>query len=339
MTEVVVWAAAVLAFAAASLVVAVALRRLHFARAERSRLAAETLLRPVALALVEGEPVDLAPLGEREAQTLAGLLARYARWLSGDALGHIAAFFEETGGVARELAALEDRRAWRRATAAHVLGDMAARAAVPALLDSLEDPAREVRAAAARSLGRLGAARAAEPLVLALAERRIPRAVAGQALLTVGPPALPGLTALVGHPSAEARAFAVELVGLVGDASHAALLVERLRDTSAEVRAKACRALGRVGADEAAAELRTALRDRIPFVRTTAATALGLIGDRDAVPALLAEARDETFFEAAQAAARALARIDPATVVAAAADPGAGPHLREAADLLAVRAA
>ncbi len=102
------------------------------------------------------------------------------------------------------------------------------------------------------------------------------------------------------------------------------------------MRAKACRALGRLGADEAATELVTALQDRIPFVRATAAIGLGMIGDVDAADDLVAQARDDRF-SAAQSAARTLARIDPARAHVEAKRPGAGPHLVEASDLLAVQ--
>jgi len=47
---------------------------------------------------------------------------------------------------------------------------------------------------------------------------------------------------------------------------------------------------------------------------------------------LLAHAREGPF-EAARAAAAAAARIDPRAVVAAAEQPGAGPHVEAAADL------
>jgi HEAT repeat protein len=214
---------------------------------------------------------------------------------------------------------------------------MGSRRAVPTLLGLMDDRAREVRAAAARSLGRLGAAEAVEPLVYAFAERRLPRSIAGQSLLAIGPAALERLRGLAGAEEPEARAFAVELVGFLGDASDDRLLVDRLRDTSAEVRARAARALGRLGAEEATAELTRALDDRISFVRGAAADALAVVGDRRAVPRLLALAREDEF-DAAQAAARAAASLAPDAVVAAAGKPGAATHLLEAADLIAVRA-
>jgi hypothetical protein len=337
-TTALAWCAIVCGVASAGCTVVLALRRLALARQERRRAEAEARLRPLAVMLVEGEVPDASTLEAGDAEILAGVLARYSRWLTGDARSHVARFFEREGGVDAEMRALGDRRAWRRATAAYTLGDMASTRAAPALVAALDDHARAVRAAAARSLGRLGAADAAEPLVLALVEGRVPRAVAGQALLAIGPNALPRLAELVDHDDATVRASVIELIGLLGDAAAAAFLLERLRDASAEVRAKAARALGRLAADEAAAGLRAALRDRIPFVRVSAAHALGMVGDRDSVGDLLRVARADAVPDVAQAASGAVGRIAPDLLLRAATVPDAGPHVHEAADLLELRA-
>lgn len=329
-------AAAVLAAVDLCLTILLALRRLQLAREERVRGVLEERLRPVALALLDGEPPATGQLPEPEARALGQLVGRYARWVSGEARERAAAFFEQRGEIARQTGLLSDRRAWRRAAAAYTLGDMGSAAAVAPLLRVLGEAERDVRSAAARSLGRLGAVEAVEPLVYALAQRAVPRAVAGTALLAIGQAALPALRGLDRRVEPEVRASAVELLGLLGGAGDAPLLIERLGDSSAEVRAKAARALGRLGAEDAAGQLRAALGDRIAFVRASAAFALGSMRDSAALGALLAQAREDRF-EAAQAAARAAARIDPEAVHAAAR--GGGAHLQEAADLLAVRSA
>jgi HEAT repeat protein len=322
------WCSVALAAAGTLSVCVLAGRRVVVARAERAREQAERRLRPLALALLDGDDVDLGHLSAVEAELFAALLRRYGRNLRGDDTARIATFFEEGGWVERQLANLSRRSAWRRATAAFTLGDMGSARAVPALTAALHDASLEVRAAAARSLGVLGATDAVEPLVYALAERRIPRSVAGQALLVIGPAALPALRELETAPEAEARAFAVELVGLLGTPADGVRLVERLRDSSAEVRAKAARSLGRLGAREGTSALRAALDDRIPFVRVAAASALGVIGDVDALPALLLMARSDAF-DPARAAAHTAARLAPG--VAAAEE---SPHMQEAVDLL-----
>jgi hypothetical protein len=331
----VAWASVPLAGLGVILVCLLAVRRVALAREERRRLEAEQRLRPLALTLLDGATPS-RELSRADAETLAALLGRFARSLSGEARAHVAAFFEEHGFVARSLAELERRQGWRRAQAAFTLGDMASPRAVEPLIAALADNDSDVRAVAARSLGRLGDVDAVEPLVYALVQGRVPRAVAGQALLSLGQSSLPRLRQLVRAAEPEVRAVAVELIGLLGDAGEGPLLIGRICDSSAEVRAKTCRALGRLGASEAARELRTTLVDRVPFVRATAAHALGSLGDRTAAPSLLRQAQYDSF-DPAQAAARALAKVDPASLWAAARQPGgAGAHVAEAADLTAV---
>jgi HEAT repeat protein len=310
-------------------------RRLSLARAERRRVAVEERLRPVALAIVHGDTPRLADLIQThvDAAAFASLLARLGRQVRGGATERIAAFFEQRGYVEHELDALRARRAWRRASAAYALGDMGSGSAAAALLERLvEDSDRDVRSASARSLGRLRSVEAATALLEALVQQRLPRAIAGQALLELGPGAVPGLLVLVGHEDPALRAWAVELVGLVGAAGDASPVLDRLQDASAEVRERAARALGRLGAREAAAGLRSALDDRVPGVRAAAAFALGQLRDREAADALLRQARDDSF-DPAQAAAEALARVDEPFLLAAAEAEDSSPHLREAADL------
>jgi NAD(P)-dependent dehydrogenase (short-subunit alcohol dehydrogenase family) len=94
----------------------------------------------------------------------------------------------------------------------------------------------------------------------------------------------------------------------------------------------AARALGRLGASASAAELREALGDPAPFVRTAAAHALGRIGDRDAFDALALVAQVDDY-DPAQAAAHALAAIDPRRTRDLGAREDASAHLHEAAAL------
>ena len=117
---------------------------------------------------------------------LASLLARYAQWLSGTSRERSPTGSSCTARSAVGCARLRDRRAFRRAAAAHSLGDMGFTAAVAALITRCRDPVRDVRAAAARSLGRIGSAVAAPELVRALAARRAAAAVGAQALLAIG---------------------------------------------------------------------------------------------------------------------------------------------------------
>ena len=162
----------------------------------------------------------------------------------------------------------------------------------------------------------------------------MPRAVAGLALLEIGPPAVPALEELLASEDENVRATAVELIGRMGCARDGERLLACLDDPSAEVRARASRALGRLGSAEASRKLRRALDARVPFLRAAAAVGLGRMGDPDALEQLIAQAcLDE--FTPARAAATAAAKISPERVTEAAACEGAGDLLREEADRIA----
>jgi HEAT repeat protein len=336
MTEALLLSAVALTGATVLSIVVLAVRRVVLARDERLRRELEPKLRPAAFALMDGEEPDFSALDERGAQVLAGMLNRYAHVLSGESRAYVCAYFERNGHVTREIKRTHDRRAWRRAAAAHSLAEMGSVAAQPALLRLLGDDEIDVREAAARGLGMLLSVEAVEPLIRALVSGAVPRAIAAQALLTIGASAVPQLRELAASDNDAIRGRAVELIGLVGDASDADIPLEHMRDPAAEVRARSAMSLGRLGAREAGLELRLGLEDRIPFVRTNAATALGWVGDHRAVDELVHRAREDTF-DPARAAAQALARIDPARLSAEAEREDSGPHLAEAADALAVR--
>jgi len=168
------------------------------ARDERLRAETEVALRPVALALLEGEEVSVEELSVQDQIALADLLGRYGRLVRGVDTGRIAAFFERRGAIDYELDQTRSRRVWRRATAAFALGDMGSPRAIPRLLALLDDRNRDVRAAAARSLGRLGAEEAVEPLVYAFVDSHLPRSVTGQARRPED--ALPAASSLAAGP-------------------------------------------------------------------------------------------------------------------------------------------
>jgi HEAT repeat protein len=317
------------------LLLALAVRRIQLAARERRHAEAEQRVRPLAIALLEGEDMERPTLSEDDQTVLAEVLSRYSRKLSGDATVRIGDYFRSSGGLEAALARLRSRRAWKRAAAAYALGDMQCPEAAPDLLSALDDRSGEVRAAAARSLGRLGASDLTLPLIEALLARRVPRGIASVALVELGPAALPELLRIADHPEPQVRATAVTLLGLVGDSGDSAVAVRALRDPSAEVRAAAAEALGRIGASSAETDLRAALSDRAHFVRALAAGSLGAIDAAAALPKLLEIARTDRF-RPARAAAQAVARIDPRALREAAAQPGAGPHLHEAADLEAL---
>ena len=310
-------------------------RRFWLERAERRRRAAAGRVRPAVLALIDGDERAGEGLTGIDADAFAGLLGRYAVALRGEARRRITRWFEEHGAVARELARLRDRRAWRRAQAAFTLGDMGSATAVPALVSALEDRDSAVRAAATRSLGHLQATEAIAPAIEAANDRRVPRSVVTAAALELGTPVVPRLIPLLRHERPEVRSAAASLYGLLEIGGDTEPLVEILHDPSPRVRGTAAAALARVADASAADALLEALADDDEAVRTAAATALGAIGGDETVDALIKMARRDAF-EPARAAAHAAANIDPARVRVEAEAPGAGLFLAEAADLAAL---
>lgn len=314
------------------LLITLAIRRALFVSHARRYAAAVRRVRPIAISMVEGENDARPVLPTGDQAVLAEVLGRYSRQLTGGDRTRVAEYFRGSDALAQSLRQLSSRRAWRRAAAAYRLGDMGCEEVAPPLFAALDDGNRTVRAAAARSLGRLKIVDAAKPLVEALVSGRVPNGVAGEALVELGPAAVPELRAIAEHPNHQLRATAITLLGLVGDSADSPLVVRCLGDPSAEVRAAAAETLARIGGPPAEAALRSTLDDRIAFVRAGAAGALGVIGSREALPRLLEIARSDAF-RPARAAAQAVARISPKVLLAAAEEPDAGPHLHQAADL------
>jgi hypothetical protein len=335
MVDVLLTASVALAGMSVGMVVVLVSRRLVLSVRERRRTVLERRLEPAALDVIDGEIDPSRAFSRRESHALAAMVARYSRRLAGDSRGNVARFFVQRGDVAREIRGLRSRRVWRRASSAFALGDMASHEAVGALIAALDDRRRDVRAAAARSLGLLGSADAVPRLVECLAAHTVPEGVAGFALLSVGDAARGPLRGLLAHEGAGVRSVAAELLGFVGSAADGHALIGALADPSADVRAAAARALGRVGDDEAAAAVRVALDDRMPFVRTAAAHSLAALDDIDATDALARQAQTDAH-EPAQAAARALALVDPDEAVTRGRAPGASRHLLQAAGLAAL---
>jgi HEAT repeat protein len=312
-------------------------RRWELARRDRRRLATEDRLKQVALELMAfGAAAVPADLSEAEKEALADVLGRYARTVRGTSHERIVEYFSAEGTIERELAILAGPgSAWRRATAAFRLGDIAHVAVAAALIDALRDREPEVRIAAARSLGRLRVPDAGGELVAAAAERRVPEALVRWALLQIGVASVPQLRELLASEDQGVRAAAIQLLGRLGGLSDAAQVEAHLRDSSALARAAAARALGRLGAERHVPPLLDALEDRLPRVRASAAIALGYLRDRRALPALTEHAESDVF-DVASEAARAVVRIDPAAGAERARDTGSD-HLREAVDLAAIR--
>lgn len=182
-------------------------------------------------------------------------------------------------------------------------------AAIRLLRDLAQDG--QVRALAALALGASGDARALDPLVEALEDRRPP---AGYADLPAGTVAegMAGTFAQRLRSLHNVRAHAAVALGRLGDRRAVPPLLKALADPDPVLRTQAAAALGRLKAGEAVPSLIGALQDTDAGVRQTAATALGIMGDPSAVPSLVQALQDAAEGVRARAAA-ALGRLgDPA---------------------------
>jgi HEAT repeat protein len=306
-------------------------RRVQAQAGQRRHAESRVRLEPLAHALLDGEPPGTA--ARRDEHALTQILAELAPALTGESRDAIAGHFEASGAVARVSRKLADPRAHRRAEHAALLGDMCSSLAEVPLLQALNDRDPDVRLAAARSLGRLKPRTAAGPLLFALVQGLVPRAVAANALLSIGAAALPGIRNLLHDDQPAARANAVELLGRLGNPRDSESLRERLGDDAPLVRRRACEALARLGADDAGDALEELLSDAVADVRMSAAAALGTVGDERSAPTLLRLVQHDCV-EVAEVAARALSAVAPALVEHLGEAADANPQLRHAASLL-----
>ena len=195
---------------------------------------------------------------------------------------------------------LKDREVDVRQTAASVLGEMNARAAIPKLVEALDDEALEVSFTAARSLWNLGDRRGKDVLLAVLAgERGVSaglvrgtmrdakkrlRDPAGLAMLGVkegagiflGPAAM-GITVfeeLRKDGSASARTLSAELLTKDSDPATIKVLEEALDDKNWLVRAAVVKALAIRGSRASIPKVEALLEDKQEAVRYFAAAAL-----------------------------------------------------------------
>jgi HEAT repeat protein len=294
-------------------------------------LAARDRAEPTLLALLEGDEV-----AEREGAddaALAAMLAELSPSLAGETRRAIARHFESSGAIGRAVRGLHHPLSHRRAESAAALGDMCSDQAEPALLMALNDRDPDVRLAATRSLGRLRARAAVIPILHSLACRHVPRAVAANAVLTIGAAALPGLRALIGTEHPVTRAAAVELLGRLGNPRDGEALRDRLTDDAPLVRERACEALAHIGGGDVGDALEDLLGDDVRNVRAAAAAALATVGSQSNASRLLEMVHDDCA-EVAEIAAASLAAIAPGLVAGMGADEDAHPRLRHAASML-----
>ena len=261
------------------------------------------------------------------------MLAEISPSLAGDTRNAIADHFESSGAIGRASRGLGHPLAHRRAESAALLGDMCSDQAEPVLLLALNDRDPDVRLAATRSLGRLRSRSAVIPILHSLACRHVPRAVAANAVLTIGAAALPGIRTLISTEHPATRAAAVELLGRLGNPRDGESLRDRLADRAPLVRERACEALAHLGADDVDQALEDLLADDVRNVRAAAAAALATVGGPHNAARLLEIVHDDCA-EVAEIAAATLASIAPSLVARMGTHEDAHPRLRHAASML-----
>jgi len=307
------------------------MRRIAAQRSLREELAARDRAEPVLHALLDGDEAER--LQGADDMALAAMLAELSPSVAGETRSAIADYFESTGAIGRAVRAATHPLAHRRAESAAALGDMCSGQAEPVLLMALNDRDPDVRLAATRSLGRLRSRAAVIPILHSLACRHVPRAVAANAVLTIGVAALPGLRTLIRTEHPATRAAAVELLGRLGNPRDGEALRERLTDEAPLVRERACEALAHLGGGDVGQELEDLLADGERSVRAAAAAALATVGGPANASRLLEIVHDDCA-EVAEIAAATLSTIAPAIVSRAGAEENAHPRLQHAASML-----
>lgn len=215
----------------------------------------------------------------------------------------------------------EDANSEERAATARRLGEIADKAAIPALTRALRDDDWNVREASAAALGKLKAAGAVVGLLEALRWGRPgPFGNGGStvfinAIREIGPLAVPVLIDAMSDEEARIRLHIVELLRDFGDSDSVLALAGALRDPEWRVRWKAADALGRIGSAAAVPDLVEMLSDSAKDVQIAAVWALGKIKHESCIPALIKLLRDREW-RVRWAAAEALWEIGPAAVAA-----------------------
>jgi HEAT repeat protein len=141
------------------------------------------------------------------------------------------------------------------------------------------------RSAAVSVLGRIGGLEAASRLAAALIFPDV-GSKAADALVALGPPAVPLLGEALGGSSAHAAALAVQALARIDGAANAPRVLAALTHEQAEVRTAAASALPLCLGHEALAPLIQTLEDSKPMVWIAAAAALGGLGDPAAIEPL-----------------------------------------------------
>jgi len=269
----------------------------------------------------------LGRIPRRHRSVVAGALLEPLRIMRGSAVDRARLVAERIGLIAEWRAGL-GRGTWpARARAAHALGLVRDRDAVPALVASLDSAHHEVRAAAVDALGMIGDVAAVQALLSRIGQQsRHEQARLVEALRRIGPAVTEAIVEIQADDPSDRRMLA-EILALVGGTAARSTLLEWARDDEPSLRAAAWRAIGVTGMDDRVAyHALRALTDSDQRVRAHAALALGRAGRSDFVPYLAQHLDDE--WEVAAHGARALSRLgeDGLAALRARECSGAGGH-------------
>ena len=247
--------------------------------------------------------------------------------------------FRLLGYTDRYLVEVRAARGWRdRARAAASLGLLREPRAVRPLVEAMRDPHEDgdVKLACAEALGQLRDPSVIPGMCELLAdvdEWASPRLA--QVLRDFGAAAVQPLLAVLDRSDhLNARVWAAQILGRIGDSRATWPLVERLHDRAEQLRLAATNALAELRDGTAVPPLiGVVLRDPVAAVRAQAARALGELGDDRALPLLIASLGDPDYWMRFRAleAIEALAPADTTPIENALAD--ANPEVRRRAVL------
>ncbi len=207
--------------------------------------------------------------------------------LSADALGRleareaVAPLIAQSGALAPKV----------RASVASALGDLGDPSAIEALSERVRtDTAWDVRLAAILALARLKDDRAFPALIFALQHEKgkAGQEAVGDALVSLGAPAVKALCDLLDGESPEGRQAACNALGRLGDRAAIPALRRELAGKRKAVSVAAADALGLIGGEEASRALIARLDDKRPEVLASVVRALGTIADPGAIDPLIA---------------------------------------------------
>ncbi|HTE17624.1 MAG TPA: HEAT repeat domain-containing protein, partial [Armatimonadota bacterium] len=227
----------------------------------------------------------LVRIGEPAVPVLCEVLEHKAldlHWVAADALVRIG-----PPAVANLCQLLQSPRWQVRSRVAEALGQIGDPSALGPLSAALRDKRREVCLRALEALAATGGEAAATCIAESMVEGWADLSVPREALVKIGPLAVPALRGLLEDTSWEVRGAAVAALGRIGDPQVVPDLAERLQcDPDLGVRWRAAEALGNIRDDGVVPALIEALDDPLPTVRIVVVDALEKLKDPQAVPAL-----------------------------------------------------